>query len=496
MKTAKDVYVLLEDADPVVDAERLDTSALVARIEIELGDSVAASRIAPTRDGRVAPTGATAQPVVSSPHRRLWRGPVVAVGTAAIALSAVLGVAAAMGWFGAASDVADTGTTTVAPITESFPSTVIALSARPDVDPIRVSTVLGDLEFTTLQFPAGHEFRTVAATPYGLAAVADSTLWWSSDYLTWHSIPILVDPALFDFPALVVAGDDIVVNGGFTVVRFGWDGTGWTEQARQEFPHRVDEVGYGPRGAVALAWGEETQTGLESIGAVYYSSDGVHFAAAERPPRTDLFVTAENVPDEDRDFGDCRLTASATVGKVDTVFATDAGFVALASAAHAHGLICDPLLWFSPDGNSWELVSPDSRFGEMAIIDEIVERAGRLVATGALGGQGKTEERPAIWVSEDGLTWRLFDSFPPGDALVAGEMGWMRLGDAGGGGARHPVMWVSADGLSWDGPYAAPDALFGQPYMGSQIVIGTDVVFAVGTDPDYARIPVVGRLLE
>ncbi|MEE9533696.1 MAG: hypothetical protein V3W06_04705 [Acidimicrobiia bacterium] len=389
-----------------------------------------------------------------------------------------------------------TPATTMPPLIEALPPAVITLSATPDVDPVRVSTVLGDLEFTTLQFPAGYEFDGVAWTPYGLVAVGDSGLLWSSDYLTWHSVPILVDPALFDFRGLIVVGDDVVVNGGFTAVRFAWDGTGWTEQGRQEFPDRVDEIVFGPRGAVALAWGEQTETGFLFNGTIFSSSDGVHFTEAERPPGKDLFVAAENVPDDDRDLGGCRRTAFAAVGKIDTVLATDAGFVALTSASHPRGLICDPLLWFSPDGNTWELVSPDSPFEKMAIIDGIDERAGRFVATGGVGGQGKTEGHAAAWVSDDGLMWQLVDSPPAPGEVIVGEMGWVSLGAAGEGDALYPAMWFSTDGLTWDGPYDGPEGIFGQPYRGAQVVVGPDAIFAIGVGPDYARIPIVGRLQD
>jgi hypothetical protein len=364
------------------------------------------------------------------------------------------------------------------------------------VDPVRVSTVLGDLEFTTLRFPTGYEFDVIAVTPYGLVALGEPGLWWSSDYLTWHSVPILVD---LDFPGWIVVGDDVVVNGGFTAVRFAWDGTGWTEQARLEFPDRVDEIVFGPRGAVALAWGEQTETGFLFNGTIFYSSDGVHFTEAERPPGKDLFVAAENVPDDDRDLGGCRRTAFATVGKIDTVFATDAGFVALTSASHRSGLICAPLLWFSADGNTWDLVSQDSPFGKISEIDSIDERDGRFVATGAIGepwAEQGAHPQDVVWVSDDGLMWQLVDSPPAPGEVIVGEMGRVSLGAAGEGDARYPAMWFSTDGLTWDGPYHGPEGIFGQPYWGAQVVVGPDAIFAIGVGPDYARIPIVGRLQD
>lgn len=109
--------------------------------------------------------------------------------------------------------------------------------------------------------------------------------------------------------------------------------------------------------------------------------------------------------------------AIATRPEGDAVLATDAGFVALTSAWHPDGEICEPLLWFSADGNTWDLVSPDSPFGEMAVVQVddlwgIAERDGRFVAIGRVGGQGQVEEQAAIWVSDDGLIWQRFERGP------------------------------------------------------------------------------------
>jgi hypothetical protein len=63
-----------------------------------------------------------------------------------------------------------------------------------------------------------------------------------------------------------------------------------------------------------------------------------------------------------------RATFGATIARIGTVLATDAGFVALTSAAHPGDDVCAPLLWLSSDGNTWDLVSPDSPFGNVAFV--------------------------------------------------------------------------------------------------------------------------------
>ncbi len=165
-------------------------------------------------------------------------------------------------------------------------SDVITLNAAPDVDPVRVSTVIGDLEFTTLQFPPNFEFSSIVATPYGLVAMGGISpefvpasaagLWWSTDYQTWQSLPVPVPGEL------IVEDDDLVVIGESSAVWFAWNGTGWAEQTRLELPDQVqtrlelsdqvNQIVFGPRGAVMVY--DDTR--------LYYSSDGVHFTKAER----------------------------------------------------------------------------------------------------------------------------------------------------------------------------------------------------------------------
>jgi hypothetical protein len=506
VKTPTEVYTLLENADPVVDAPTLDTSALVARIETELGDSAAASRVDPIRQESIAPTGTTARPIVPTSLRRLWRGPIVAVGTAAIILSAVLGVGFVAGWFGTTRDtepyVADTVTTTsvastttasVAPTTDrtppatgALPPAVMTLSEAPESRPVRVSTAMGDFEFSTLQFPPGDEFAfgfELAATPYGPVAIEDSMLWWSTDFQTWQGIPGV------DGRFVTVEGDDLIVGGDFHgAVRFAWNGDGWTEQERLDLPGWVDQIVFGPRGAVSVGGG-----------AIFYSADGVHFTEAEHGPSKDVFTVVQWVPEEDRDFGDCRATFGATANKMDAVLATDAGFVVLASASHPDGMICAPLLWFSPDGNTWDLVSPDSPFGEISSINsEIAERDGRFIATGEVGGQGLEEIQSAIWVSDDGLMWQRAE-LPNrrGGGVVAGDLGWMLGGDASPEEEDDTdlAMWFSTDGLTWDGPHHLPQPL-GSLLPGwrlPQLAIGSDAIFGIGSED---VVLVVGRLQD
>lgn len=130
---------------------------------------------------------------------------------------------------------------------------------------------------------------------------------------------------------------------------------------------------------------------------VYHAADDKDFAEAELGPRRDVLIAPEWVPEEDRDFGDCRSNFGATTNRIDQILATDAGFVALTSAARSDS-VCEPLLWFSTDGDEWELVSDVSPFGELSVVfvdghAGIAERNGRYMAVGEIGGQGVAEIR-------------------------------------------------------------------------------------------------------
>ena len=356
----------------------------------------------------------------------------------------------------------------------------IVLAPDPDVAPLRMATAIGDLEFTTLQMPAGHALLGPVATPHGFVAVDEFTaLRWSTDGLSWEGVLPPAEPNL-----LVVDGDDLIVDRDDGIFRYTWNGDAWVEVSMLGIAD-VDQLVFGPRGAVAVR-----------SDTILYSSDARQFSEAERGPDLSVFIAAEDVPPEDRDFGDCRATFGATTAHIRGVFASEAGFGALTAAAHPYDEVCAPLLWFSVDGNTWDLVSPDSPFGEMSVVhvgwlERIVDRSGRYFVSGEVGGQGLTDIEPAIWTSDDGLAWQRGDV--DADlvlAVAAGDLGWVALG-AGSTGLDQG-MWVSVDGLSWDGPYEVPVGLRTQGYFLAQLTVGADSIFGI----EGFETPVLGLLQE
>jgi sugar lactone lactonase YvrE len=345
------------------------------------------------------------------------------------------------------------------------PLVAAAMTPATDVDPTWVSTVIGDLEFTTMQLPTGREFWVTEATPHGPVAVAidGSALYWTSDGVTWEAIRTDVDPWWIS-----TDGDDVILHrDGF--VRYAWDGTGWFEKATVDLPGNLQGIAFSPRGAVAV---------VEN--AVHYSSDGVSFLPAALGPSRDPLADGQ---------GRCEIQGpSSSGGARDTigpVLATEEGFV-IFTPAHAadwdRSPVCEPLVWFSADGSTWELTSEDSPFGKGAAVHDIAEHDGRYVAVGGI----TASEEGAIWTSGDAVNWERADVQLEGAiSVAAGDVGWMVAGPS-------IEMWFSADGLTWDGPYEGPEALFGL-YWRTEPAVGTESIYVVGGGHDTY---LIGRLLE
>jgi hypothetical protein len=208
-----------------------------------------------------------------------------------------------------------------------------------------------------------------------------------------------------------------------------------------------------------------------------------------------VFWAATDVPEEDRDFGDCRATFGASTAHIITVVATDDGFVAVTAAEHPGEDVCVPYLWLSPDGDSWDLVSTGSPFGEFSVLDiglpwdPIIERDGRFVATGSVGGQGIEEIEEAIWISDDAVSWTRVprDGLGGVVSVDAGALGWALIDYAEGDGTR---LWTSPDAVAWDGPHELPGGLT-VGYVVPQIAVTADAIIAVDLNE---QIVVVGRL--
>jgi sugar lactone lactonase YvrE len=316
-----------------------------------------------------------------------------------------------------------------------------------ELTPIRVSTVIGDFEFTTLRTPGQDVFDT-EATGFGWMAHSQDVVYRSDDGLTW-------DAVLTDAEDLWIMADgpDLIVY-GWGLVRYSWDGAGWAEVATVDLPGRIQGLAFGPNGAVALV-----------DNTIYYSTDGVVFIPAEAGPDSVQVNTGQS--------GVCAgwwQEISVAGPGAGPILVTETGYVLLAPANVKWDTLpmCEPLAWFSTDGNHWELLTPQSPFGESAAVAD----------------------------SDDGIDWQRAEvpELNRAAGIAGGDLGWVLVGDTANSDDRGlpKNMWFSADGLTWDGPHTGPEGL-GYVYFHIEPTVGSDAIFSVnGTHDGF----VIGRLRE
>ncbi len=334
----------------------------------------------------------------------------------------------------------------------------------PGLTPVRVSTVIGDFEFTTLPTPGQVVFDT-ESTPFGWMAHSRDMVYRSDDGLTWDAV--LTDEGDL---WIMADGPDLVLY-GWGLVRYAWDGAGWTEVAAVDLPGRIQGLAFGPNGAVALVGN-----------TIYYSTDGVVFSPAEAGPDSVQVDTGQS--------GVCDgwwQEISVAGPGAGPILVTETGYVLLATATGKWDPLpmCEPLAWFSTHGNHWELLTPQSPFGESAAVADVAAFAGRFVAI----GEG------AAWVSDDGIDWQRAEvpQLNRAASIAGGDLGWVLVGDSANSDGGLPTdMWFSADGLTWDGPHTGPEGL-GYVYFHIEPTVGSDAIFSVnGTHDGF----VIGRLRE
>ena len=135
------------------------------------------------------------------------------------------------------------------------------------VDPIRVSTVLGDIEFVTMQLPPNREFDFYAhlvATPDGPVLVTDRAT----------TIRIHVDDRR-----------NAVVIGGPPDLADDSDPSSASEPSRYSGLGANTRVASGPRGVV-----------IASLSTISYSTDQSTFTEAERGPDLTISLASDREP--------------------------------------------------------------------------------------------------------------------------------------------------------------------------------------------------------
>jgi hypothetical protein len=124
-----------------------------------------------------------------------------------------------------------------------------------------------------------------------------------------------------------------------------------------------------------------------------------------------------------------------------------------------------PTVWTSIDGTEWTRSGPDPVvFGESGAMLDVIETQHGLLAAGTIGSDGPDGaylSAPAVWLSQDGLTWeRVLDGEPtdvstisPGiNALTEGPDGRvLAVGEImATDGTLMAGVWMSNDGRTWE----------------------------------------------
>jgi hypothetical protein len=307
---------------------------------------------------------------------------------------------------------------------------VVHLERAAGLEPVRLVTAIGEIEFTTWVHPDGDEWW-MTETAHGLVGGLgeDGVRGWSLDGITWTEVPYPERPAGWSGES--PAPDDVVVwSVDDGIGRAIWDGNGWGT-AEILVDRRLDgatSTVFGPQGIVVARLGYSY---LPHLNGIYYW-DGTEFTTAIRPPDPSLYPGSSSGCAAQNSFG-----SSAAP---ELLVATDDGFITT-----AHFPRCESLLWFSTGGNEWVPLTDEWPFGEGAVVRDLAFADGRLVAVG-----GTSYWESAMWVSDDGVTWHGTEVVSAHLSRVAGSTrGWIAAGSGN-------QMWFSPDGSVWDGPYQRP----------------------------------------
>lgn len=352
----------------------------------------------------------------------------------------------------------------------------------------------GDVTWQKHNLPAGQSLTGGIATPHGFVATGNTSIRSSTDGLNWATS----EPPL-EARHLVASGDDLYALGA-GATRLSWTGAAWKVVDDLNIPDPGPEIlsegGYIDF-AERMAFGDGV-TVMTARSRVFFSIDGVTFIPAVRGPDPELLERAGETDSPGPDYaGGCSLSwysGWSGEGSIGPIFSTENGFVAF-TAGHPSDWnetsMCEPVIWTSNDGSTWDLVSAESPFGPTAYVHDMAEHDGRIVAVGGRGG----DDEAVLWVSDGGPTW---NEIPPERisgtlttypwAIASGEAGWVALyGDAG----THEGVraMYSLDGLNWVAvAEMIPD--FWWAWGTPDVAVGTDRILVTY----YDRVAAIGQI--
>jgi hypothetical protein len=138
---------------------------------------------------------------------------------------------------------------------------------------------------------------------------------------------------------------------------------------------------------------------------------------------------------------------------VHDVVATATGFVAVGSVSTAvdHSR---PFAWFSADGASWTSAELPGSDGCGSVQALVKTRSSQLVAVGRTCGHSQAGSTAAIWLSDDGTSWRtasVADAVGGAiDDIAQTADGFVAAGSVREGSLNRPRIWESSDGEKWE----------------------------------------------
>ena len=290
-------------------------------------------------------------------------------------------------------------------------------------------------EWTAVPLPDGANLDSLVATQAGFAvasgAYAEGSIWTSADGEEWERIPLPRAPT-----RVIPDGDDLLFYDARTASRISAGGS----ITELDLPQLL-RTGYGS-GRPGIVPGR--------VGLIAHSAMGDLYQAGRHGPfrlvvESDQWKTATDIS-----FGS-RCSPPGRVGPdLPPVISTPTGYVAFIAARDASAVwpICEPVPWTSADGSTWSRQATESPFGVGAYISDIAWNGDHWVAVG-----GVAFDAPALWISDDGLTWLRRNAPSAGEpyelvAVSAGPSGFIAIGRL----RERPGLagWASADGSCWE----------------------------------------------
>jgi len=428
-----------------------------------------------------------------------WRGPLVAVGTAA---AIVIAVAAAVF---ITRGVATTEGPIEASVAPSTPTTI------PAVDVQSLDWMLTELD-RSLAGHDGAELVSVTTGGPGFVAVGsticpgtsgcndDAAVWTSTDGISWERVPH--DPDVFgsgtDRPtdrglqamedvasvgsrvvAVGMALDEEDRPGLYAAIWTSVDGNRWS---RVQFDREV----FGSHLPSSLD-GDGTWIHSVAVGGPGFVAVGADSGAAAVWTSPDG-VTWTRVPHDPEVFGDGEPWLAMN--------AVTAGGPGLVAAGHGERY-SGAAIWTSPDGIEWSRVPHDEAvFGGVGfqLILDVTAGATGVVAVGLEDVPDPHTEfgtRAAIWTSPDGIAWMRVPHDPAifGEGADERQMSSIAATDRGFVAVGNHV-WVSSDGLTWalaqdvptpESPPEGPDWWSANWWEMDDITVGPNGLVTVGT---------------